>query len=340
MKHANWNKHKTSAMAKARWSRLIPALLVCTALLAGNGVQAEERELNAMNGKQKLVGTLEMATTSAQPDLVALIIAGSGPTDRDGNSKAVAGKNDSLKKLAADLAQFGLSSLRFDKRVAGASLSGPVDETALRIETFAEDAAAWLPVLQQQGFKRVLVIGHSEGALLGTLIAHRRPVSGLVLIAGAGRPIDVILKEQLARNAPQLSAEVSRILDELKAGKDASNVPPPLQALFRPSVQPYLRGWMQLDPAKLLAAVKVPVLNLSGSHDMQVQQADADALAAVTGVKSQRIRGMNHVLKRVSGMDLAAQQDAYTDPDLPLVPELVPAILAFARELPKSGAGK
>jgi alpha/beta superfamily hydrolase len=97
---------------------------------------------------------------------VALIIAGSGPTDRDGNNTSM--KNNSLKLLATSLAEHQIASLRYDKRGIGASREAAISEADLRFEDFIEDARDWIGLLiKDKRFSEVIVIGHSEGSLIG-----------------------------------------------------------------------------------------------------------------------------------------------------------------------------
>ena len=102
-----------------------------------------------------------------------------------------------------------------------------------------------------------------------------------------------------------------------------------LASLFRPSVQPYMISWLRYDQAAELARFTGPVLVIQGTTDLQVSEDDARLLAAARqDVRLLLIAGMNHVLKEVSG-DLAAQLPSYGNPDLPLAPQLVPAIVSF-----------
>ena len=127
-----------------------------------------------------LAATLLMPETP--PRALALLIAGSGPTDRDGNGPGLS--TDSLKLLAEALAEAGIASLRGDKRGVAGSTEALRDEAELRFETYVEDAAAWLAWSEDRlpGPPRVLV-GHSEGALVATLAAQRQPAQALVLLA-------------------------------------------------------------------------------------------------------------------------------------------------------------
>jgi pimeloyl-ACP methyl ester carboxylesterase len=281
-----------------------------------------------------LSGTLAMPAERAPVPLV-VFIAGSGPTDRDGNSRLLPGQNNSTAMLAEALAAKGIASLRYDKRGIGESAKAMVIESELRFDTYAEDAALWVRKLRADArFSTITIAGHSEGSLLGMLAAQRAPVDGFVSIAGAGQPADRVLREQLgSRLPPDLLAEANKTLDALVAGHTVETFPPQLVSLFRPSVQPYLISWFRVDPQKEIAALRIPVLIAQGTFDAQVSPADAALLAkAQPHAKLVSIEGMNHVLKKVA-KDQAVQQASYGDPSLPVAPELIEAIAAFVKPL-------
>jgi pimeloyl-ACP methyl ester carboxylesterase len=261
---------------------------------------------------------------------VVLLIAGSGPTDRDGNSAMLPGKNDSLKMLAEGLAAKGIASLRYDKRGIGESRSAMTAEQELRFETYIDDAAAWAKQLKKDPrFSKVVIVGHSEGALIGAVAARKAAAAAYVSIAGVGRPADAVLRAQLMGKLPPDLRETSdRILGALKDGNTVTEVPASLAALYRPSVQPYLISWFRYDPAEEVKKLTIPVLIVQGTTDMQVSVDDARALAAAKpDPKLEIIEGMNHVLKMVA--DPTKQVASYSDPSLPVAPRLVDAIAGF-----------
>lgn len=176
------------------------------------------------------------------PFPLMVIIAGSGPTDRDGNSVALPGKNNSLKMLAESLAAEGVASIRYDKRGVGKNASLAGKEEDLRFDHYIDDAAAWVQFAKtDERFSKVGIIGHSEGSLIGMVAAEKTDADAFISIAGAGRPIDQILLEQLKEQLPaNLLDESNTILDTLKQGEQVQTVSPELQSLFRPSVQPYM----------------------------------------------------------------------------------------------------
>jgi hypothetical protein len=262
---------------------------------------------------------------------VALIIAGSGPTDRNGNIGGMPGANDSYRMLARALAERGIASVRYDKRGIAASGAAATSEAELRFETYVEDAVAWLRLLREDPrFSTVTAVGHSEGSLIGMLAARQAGADRFVSLAGVGRPAAEVLRGQLRPALPAaLWAESERILRGLAGGEQTATVPAELMALYRPSVQPYLISWFRYHPAEELARLTIPALVVQGTTDVQVTVGDAEALAGSRqGVRLEIIEGMNHVLKRVDG-DRVAQQPSYFDPSLPLVPEVVEAVSGF-----------
>lgn len=286
--------------------------------------------LNLDTGHGVLQGTL-LLPKSERPLPVALLIAGSGPTDRNGNNPA--GHNDSLKRLAQGLARQGVASLRYDKRGVGASLAAAPDERDLSVEAYVSDALAWSERLKgDPRFGELILVGHSEGALIASLAAPRSGAAALISIAGSGRPIDAVLREQLqGRLPPALLATSHYLIDELKAGRTHADIPEPLQVLFRPSVQPYLISLFAYDPAEAFAAVNVPALIVQGRHDIQVGIDDAEALhRAKPDAELALIDGMNHVLRIVPAS--AAQLASYDDPDLPLARGLLERIQRFLND--------
>jgi uncharacterized protein len=277
-----------------------------------------------------LHGTL-LVPESKKPVPVVLLIAGSGPTDRDGNSAILPGKNDSLKMLAEGLAAKGIASLRCDKRGIAESAGAMTAEKDLRFETYIDDAAAWATKLKKDPrFSRLVIVGHSEGSLIGMVAAQKGAASAYVSIAGLGRPADAVIRAQLmGQLPPDLRANSDRILDALRNGSMTADVPPGLAALYRPSVQPYLISWFRYDPAAEIRKLRIPVLIVQGTTDIQVSVDDARALAAgKPDARLEIIDGMNHVMKKVEA-DQTRQIASYSDPSLPVDPRLVDAIAGF-----------
>ena len=294
----------------------------------------EEDTLKTPTGE--LYGTLELPAAK-QPVPVALIIAGSGPTDRNGNTPALPGSNNSLKMLADGLASRGIASLRYDKRGIAGSRAAMTSEADLRFNHFIDDAEAWIKQLRaDKRLSTITVIGHSEGSLIGMVAAREAGADGYVSLEGAGRKAQDILAEQLkSQLPPDLFAQTERVLATLSAGAVPDSTPPMLAALFRPSVIPYLISWFRYDPALEIGKLDVPVLIIQGTTDIQTSMTDAQALAADNkSAKFIQIEGMNHILKEVSG-DRLAQIPKYSDPTLPVVPLLIDDVAAFIKSVSK-----
>lgn len=278
-------------------------------------------------------GLVEMPDTEG-PHPVAVIIAGSGPTDKDGNSVGFPGTNDSLKMLAEDLAEEGIASVRYDKRGIGDNAAIGKAEQDLRIEDFMADAEAWVQFAKEDGrFTDVAVIGHSEGALIGLVAAQSAQADRYVSLTGVGRPSGELLREQLRTLPEGQQIEAERILGELEAGRIVEEVSPELQQIFRPAIQAYLQSWMAYDPVQESAKLEASALYIGGTRDLQVPAADSERLHEANPGNSELliIEDMNHVLKKV-GDNAEENQAAYADPDFPLAPGLTDGIAAFLTE--------
>jgi len=298
------------------------------------GVFAAETSIALQTATGTIAGTLLLPARGKSVPVV-LLIAGSGPTDRDGNSVMLPGKNNALKLLAGALAARGIASVRYDKRGIGASAAAMTAEKDLRFDTYVDDAAGWIKLLRANPrFTKIVVAGHSEGALIGAIAAERGGVAAYVSLEGAGRPADTVIREQLRPAlAPAMLAQADAILAQLKAGKLYSgDVPAGLENLFRPSVQPYLISWFKYDPALEVGKLHIPVTIVEGTADVQVTMADAEALkSASPSAKLVVVQGMDHVLKYAPDTSSnAAILAAYSNPDLPVARQVIDAVASAA----------
>lgn len=294
----------------------------------GDAIPGEELPIMLHTPSGDISGTLLLPASKRRVP-VALIIAGSGPTDRDGNNPMM--KNNSLKLLATELAKNGIASIRYDKRGVAQSKDAGKSEKDLRFDDYVNDARGWITLVKNdKRFNKVFVVGHSEGSLIGMLAGDE--TDGVVSVAGAGRPADVVLKEQLSAQPKDVRDVVYSKLDSLKAGNLVKDVPLPLYSLLRPSVQPYLISWFRQDPPGAIRKLTVPVLIVQGISDIQVSVEDAKALAAANP-KSRLvlIDKMNHIFRLVDG-DRQANIATYSKSELPISEELVKSIVGFISE--------
>ena len=304
------------------------ALLFTASIFAGE----EEITLNTQTGD--IHGKL-MLPESNTPCPVVIIIAGSGPTDMDGNSIGTGLTNNSLLYLARELAANGIASVRYDKRGIGKSSAAGTKEEELRFDHYIDDAAAWADKLAGDArFCKVVIAGHSEGSLIGMVAAKRnKAVKGYVSISGCGSPAYEILEKQLQSQPAQIQKESAEICKELREGRTVAQVPFYLAALYRQSVQPYLISWFAYNPAVEIAKLNIPALILQGDKDIQVGVEEAEKLHAAHPSSSLYIiKEMNHVLKHCDTMQQMAQLATYSKPELPIKPELVSHIVEFVKE--------
>ena len=271
-------------------------------------------------------GTLLSPKGENQPPL-AILIAGSGPTDRDGNQALF--KNNSLKYLAEGLAQKGIATFRYDKRVIAQINNATVQEEKMTFEDEVNDALLVVNHFKDK-YKKIILIGHSEGALVGLLVAQKVVVSKFVSISGAGNSSATLIEEQIGKNAPQLKEESQKIISQLRKGELVDNISPYLAPVFRKSVQPYLISWFKYEPAKEITKLQIPILIVQGTNDLQVEDKEAQLLKeAQPKAQLLLIEGMNHVLKKVKTLE--ENQQSYLNPDLPISGELVEGIASFIK---------
>ena len=310
---------------------LISSLLLVSSLSHAQLIQKDSMDCSISIQDGTLSGTLFTPRGISKPPVV-LIIAGSGPTDRNGNSTMIKGKNNSLLQLADSLANYGIASLRYDKKGVGKSQIRGLKEESMRFEDGANDALACINWLREKGFKKIYIAGHSEGSLVGLVAAQQTKLKGFISLAGAGRPIDQVLREQfMAGGGPDsIKLLANRYLDTLLAGQRIAKPNPLLFSIFRPSVQPYMISWLRYDPGKLLQTLRCPVLLAQGNKDIQVQVADALLLQkAKPSARLAVLENMNHIFKIVMSNNPADNIKTYSDPALPIASSLVQEIIKF-----------
>lgn len=320
---ARWEANSVNKMKKALFA-IITLLFFSTA-------HAVEKNIILTTPTGEIHGILLMPDNE-EPCPLVIIIAGSGPTDMNGNTIGSELQNNSLKMLAEGLAAKGIASLRYDKRGIGKSQAAIMSEEELRFEHYIDDAAAWADMLNaDKRFSTIAIAGHSEGSLIGMVAAQKSTaVEAYISIAGCGRPAHEVIEEQLNPQPEQVRNEAAAINRELLQGRIVEDVPNYLAALYRKSVQPYLISWFRYNPAKEIAKLKIPVLILQGDKDIQVGVKEAERLYLARMLSSfYIIEGMNHVLKHCEGNDMLSQLEAYQSPTMPIKQELIEHIARF-----------
>lgn len=319
-----------------RYAYRLMAIIAAVLLLSGCSKKEEvpagrfpEKEIEVPVKGGTLKGTL-MEPSDASGTL-AIIVAGSGPTDRNGNNPQ-AGENNSLKMIAEALAEEGVSSFRYDKRGIAKSSDLVKKEEDLIFTDYSDDIVQIATHFNE--YKKIVLIGHSEGAMLASLAEKDIPgLSGLVMVAGIGTPAYETLKRQLKASGEDVYNRSVPIIDSLTSGQKVPEIPVDLFMLFRPSVQPYLISWFKFDPSEVMKGVKAKTLILQGDNDIQVGVEDAELLhSAKPDSTLFLIPGMNHVLKEAPA-DRDGNIKTYSDPTLPLDPEFKEKLIDFVSGL-------
>ena len=270
-------------------------------------------------------GTL-LFTEQEESIPLAIIIAGSGPTDRNGNQNFM--QNNSLKKLAESLSAEGIATFRYDKRIVKQIRQGRVDNSII-FDHFVEDARAVVKYFRKSNaFDKIYVIGHSQGSLVG-LLAAEEGVDGFISLAGAGKPIDQVLIDQVNKTAPMFTEDTKRVLAVLKEGKSTSDYPQALSSILNEDVQPFMSNWMQYDPSEIIKSLSAPALIINGTKDLQVSEEEAKLLHQASP-KSELviIENMNHILVPIEGGDLENSK-SYNEAYRKISPELIASISGF-----------
>lgn len=278
-------------------------------------------------------GILQIPTEGASHPLV-ILIAGSGPTDRDGNSPMT--KNNSLKFLADGLTQNQIAVFRFDKRTVKMSRQSSPDIDKLVFNDFVKDVKQIIEKFKDDSrFSKIILAGHSKGSLIGMIAATDNPnVDAFISIAGAGQTIDNVIVEQLHRQMPHLSENARKSFDEMKNNGVSKNYLPSLASIFDPSIQPFMLSWMKYNPQEEISKLNIPILIINGTEDVQINEDEADFLYKASPESELLIiENMNHVFKRIETGDTMDNGKSYNEPLRPVMPELIDGIVKFVEKL-------
>ncbi len=289
-------------------------------------VDNQEIEVNSL-----IKGTLFSPEKVTSKTKLVILIAGSGPTNRSGNS-TIGGINNSLKYLAEGLTRNGFAVFSYDKRIFAQMINKTIDEKTLSFEDFINDAKDVVTYFKaQKKYAKIIIAGHSEGSLIG-MVASKTNVDGYVSLAGAGRPIDEVLSEQIAKNSPSIKEAADKDLALLKEGKTFENKNPMLASLFRESVQPYMISWIKYNPQEEIKKLQLPILIINGTKDIQVPPSDAELLYKANPKSTLKIiENMNHIFKEIKVDEDNVK--SYSDPKLPVIPELIEVMTSFINSI-------
>lgn len=261
---------------------------------------------------------------------LVIVIPGSGPTDRDGNHAM--GKSNSYKFLAQRLAENGISVFTFDKKFFKQIAAGKFNQQDLTFDDGVNDVVEIIEFFKKKNpEKEIYLLGHSEGSLVGILAAQKENIKGFISVAGAGKPINEILTTQISKQAPFLKDETIRVLEELKKGNKVEDFNPMLATLFGPEIQPYMISWVKYNPKEEIEKLKIPILIVQGTKDIQVEVENAELLhQGAPHSEMAIIENLNHVLKEIEGGEVE-NMESYNQPDLPISENLVQTIPKFIK---------
>ncbi len=297
--------------------------------LFNKGSKEAEKDPTELNITENVQGTLWLPEGVSNLPLV-IMLTGSGPNDRDGNS--VMTKNDSHKQLALALKKEGIATYRYDKRVVTQMKKKKVDPNT-SFDDFITDAHDIVAYFEKdKRFSKIYIAGHSQGSLVGMLAVNKN-IDGFISLAGAGEVIDNVIVSQIAAQSPGLDTIARTTFDKMRAQEEiVEDVNPYLMQLQGPQMQPFMESWMAYDPAIEIAKLKTPVLIINGDRDFQVSIEQAKMLhAAAPSSQLEIIEGLNHVLKKVGSDDIEAAK-SYTDVNFPIHPVLIEKMVAFIKE--------
>ncbi len=273
-------------------------------------------------------GTLLIPNDVEKPNLV-IIIAGSGPTDRNGNQNFM--KNDALKKLAESLTAKSIATFRYDKRIIKQILNRDIDKDLL-FDDFVNDAKDVVTYFKEsEKFSKIYLAGHSQGSLVG-MLASEKDVDGFISLAGAGQNIGDVIVEQVAKMSPQLGEEAQKVVDKLKSGEKTTDFPQSLASVFNADIQDFMINWMSYEPTEIIHELKIPILIINGTKDLQVSENEANLLKeANENAQLNIIENMNHVLFEIDGGDLENSK-SYNESSREISALLIENIVSFIKQ--------
>ena len=273
-------------------------------------------------------GTLLIPNDIEKPILV-IIIAGSGPTDRNGNQNFM--KNDALKKLAESLTAKSIATFRYDKRIIKQILNRDIDKDLL-FDDFVSDAKAVVTYFtESEKFSKIYIAGHSQGSLVG-MLASEKDVDGFISLAGAGQNIGYVIVEQVAKMSPQLGEEAQKVVNKLKSGEKTTDFPQALASVFNADIQDFMINWMSYEPTEIIHELKIPILIINGTKDLQVSENEANLLKeANENAQLNIIENMNHVLFEIVGGDLENSK-SYNESSREISALLIENIVNFVKK--------
>jgi uncharacterized protein len=317
---------------------------------------SDEHEVTFTSGNDTIYGTLLLPNGSRKMP-AALLLSGSGPTDRDGNNTLLPSPIDSHKIMARILADQGVASLRYDK--LGTGKTGIASYAAhpgdLDFDTYVNEARDGLKYLKSRPDidpTRIMILGHSEGGFIAMLVASDSGsrVKALALVNSLSKPyLQTIHDQYQARLADAVKAgtltqagadKIVSAIDNinrslLSTGTLPADIPPELAQIYNPTTAKFLASVGKYDPGKVAESLPntLAVLVTCGEKDIQVLCSDVPnlldgfRLAGNEHVTFVQLKDTNHILREVQGGDPAD----YADTSKPFSTQMKQALSDFVK---------
>ncbi len=287
------------------------------------------KDILLKNDSIQLPGTLSYDKSITEQPL-AIFIHGSGGVDRNGNQGPQYQANY-IKQLSEALNKQGVAFYRYDKRTSnmanakflmqGVSFQDLIDDVLLAVEKFKDDPR----------FSSIVLIGHSQGSLIG-MLASKVNINKYVSLAGPSESFDTTLVAQIrTQHGDEIASILKQHFDELKTTGDITNLDSNFAGLFNPLNKKFFKGYIHYLPTEEIKNVTIPTLIINGTMDLQVLEKDAKALHnAKPDAELKIIENLNHVLKTVITKE--DNETSYKTPDFPLSKVLVETLVDFIKK--------
>ncbi|MEO9954285.1 MULTISPECIES: alpha/beta hydrolase [Nonlabens] len=307
---------------------LLPLVTTAQDAFSKKNAQRPTEDLTEVNINKNIQGTLLTPDTYEKVPLV-IIIGDQGAVDRNGNERRT--KSNAYLQLADSLLAQGIATYRYDKRILTQIKNRkPSDKTLF--SDFIIDAKESVYFFKNDSrFSKIYLAGHGQGSLVA-MLAVNKDVAGFISINGAGQSIDDVIVQQIAQQQPGLDKVAAETFDRVKKSeKPVVDIERDLYVIIGPQVQPFMKSWMQYNPATELKNISAPVLIVNGTKNRQVDATEAQLLKdAAPTATFEIIENMNHVLKTVGNDEIEASK-SYINPNFPINKRLLELITEFVK---------
>ena len=305
--------------------RILTFIIFYTFSVAVSFAQIKSEEILIKNNEIELPGTL---TFTSEKTPLLIWIHGSGNVDRNGNQRPYV-KANYIKQFRDSVNQQGIAFFSYDKRTANQK-NMPILKKGVLFDSFISDAQKVISHFKNnKRFSEIILIGHSQGSLIAMLASKKS--NKYISLSGPSNSIDQKIVEQMRAKNPLIVNTLQEHFKELKETGEIKNVDPTLVTMFNPQNTPFFKSWMKHNPSEEIKKLKIPVLIINGTKDLQVTIEDAKTLHK-SSLKSELviIENMNHVLKHIDKDD--DNMKSYFSADFPLSDKLIKTVVSFVKK--------